>query len=130
MTYGRELIFYQMDHSIRETLYVFPFYLGIFFKSPFWTCFNRFASVFIIIFPAESLLYFKLQSPWVHCQSVAILLVLYFATVTELHACTTICSVDSTSFSMTPSCHLQATAFIFYSSSLSCTFPPVPCLCC
>lgn len=60
MSHGRVLIFYQTYHSIHETLYVFPFYLGIFFKSPFCTCFSRFTSVFIIIFPAESLLYFKL----------------------------------------------------------------------
>lgn len=35
MSYGRVLIFYQTYHSIHETLYVFPFYLGIFLNHHF-----------------------------------------------------------------------------------------------
>lgn len=114
------------------TWYVSPFYLGIIFFNHHFvnrqqgTCFNRFASIFVIIFTAGGLLYFTLWFPLVHCQSIAILLVLYFAMVMKLYACSRICFIDSMSFSMyTIMPSASNYIYFFYSSPLICMFPPV-----
>lgn len=129
MPSGRELVFYQMCFSIHEHGMFLLFILVLFFFNHHFvnrqqgTCFNRFASIFVIIFTAGGLLYFTLWFPLVHCQSIAILLVLYFAMVMKLYACSRICFIDSTSFSIMPSASNYI--YFFYSSPLFCMFPPV-----